>query len=107
MDGITREQLLSGELARFVRELGVSGVTTNLTLLAAALAVESAYASSLGDLEARHVASSEAARLLAAEDVRAACDVLLPTFERTDGIEGWVSLDLDPGFADDLRRHHG
>lgn len=102
LDGITRAQLQSGELASLVRKLGVSGVTTNPTLLGAALAVESAYASSLGDLEAKHVAPSEAARLLAAEDVRAACDVLSPTFERTEGIEGWVSLDLDPGYADDF-----
>ena len=102
LDGVTRGQLRSGAFAGLVRDLAVSGVTTNPTLLAMSLADAGAYASDLADLKARRVQPGEAARLLAAEDVRSACDILLPAFEHTDGADGWVSFEVDPGFADDL-----
>src|SRR5690242_14547209 len=79
LDGVTRAQLRSGELAGLVRDLRVSGVTTNPTLFAASLADAREYANDLADLAARHVTPGEAARMLAAADVRRACDILLPT----------------------------
>lgn len=100
LDGVTRAQLRSGELAALVRDLGVSGVTTNPTLFAASLADAREYENDLADLAARHVTPAEAARVLAAADVRSACDTLLPTYQQTSGAEGWVSLEVDPGLAD-------
>jgi transaldolase len=102
LDGITRAQLRSGELARLVGGLGVAGVTTNPTLFAASLDDVDAYAADLADVRARHLGSDEAARLLAAADVRTACDILLPLHEQTERVDGWVSLEVNPAFADDL-----
>lgn len=102
LDGITRTQLRSGELDRLVTTLGVSGVTTNPMLFAASLADADAYAVDLTDLRARQITAAEAAHLLAAEDVRTACDILLPTYERTNHVDGWVSIEVNPAFADDL-----
>lgn len=101
LDGVTRAQLRSRELAGLVHDLGVSGVTTNPTLFAASLADAHEYKNDLADLAARHVTPGEAARVLAAADVRRACDILLPTHQQTSGVDGWVSLEVDPGFADD------
>jgi transaldolase len=75
-------------------------VTTNPTLFASWLADAREYENDLADLAARHVSPGEAARLLAAADVRGACDILLPTHQQTSGLAGWVSPEVDPGFAD-------
>ena len=102
LDGVTRAQLRSGELARLVDELGVAGVTTNPTLFAASLADADAYAADVADVRARRLSPDEAARVLAAADVRTACDILLPLHEQTGRVGGWVSLEVNPAFADDL-----
>lgn len=102
LDGVTRSQIHSGELAGLIMDLGVSGVTTNPTLFAASLSETSAYGRDLDDLRARRVTPGEAARVLAAQDARLACDVLLPIYERTEAFDGWVSLEVDPSFANDV-----
>jgi transaldolase len=105
LDGVTRDELRSGAFRGLVDDLGVSGVTTNPTLFAKSLAgAESAYAyaGSFRDLAARGAGPEEAARLLAAEDARAACDVLAPVHRESGGYDGWVSLEVDPRFADDV-----
>lgn len=103
LDGVTRDELRSGAFRGLVDDLGVSGVTTNPTLFAKSLAgAVSAYAGSFRDLAARGAGPEEAARLLAAEDARAACDVLAPVHRESGGYDGWVSLEVDPRFADDV-----
>ena len=102
LDGVTRDELRSGAFRALIDDLGVSGVTTNPTLFAKSLAgAASAYAGSIHDLAARGVGPEEAARLLAAEDAREACDVLAAVHQESDGYDGWVSLEVDPRFADD------
>ena len=102
LDGVTREELRSGTLRSLIDELGVSGVTTNPSLFAKSLAGEaSAYDVSFRDLASRGIGAEEAARLLAAEDARYACDVLTAVHQRSDGRDGWVSLEVDPRLADD------
>jgi transaldolase len=103
LDGVTRDELRSGTFRGLVDDLGVSGVTTNPTLFAKSLAgAVSAYAGSFRDLAARGADPEEAARLLAAEDARAACDALAPVHRESGGYDGWVSLEVDPRFADDV-----
>ena len=102
LDGVSRTQLRSGELAELVRDFGVAGVTTNPTLFAASLADADAYAADLADMQTRRLGSEEAARLLAAADVRTACDTLLPVHEATHRVDGWVSLEVNPAFAYDV-----
>lgn len=104
LDGVTRDELRSGTFRELIDDLGVSGVTTNPTLFAKSLAgAASAYTDSFHDLAARGVGREEAARLLAAEDARAACDVLASVHRDSDGYDGWVSLEVDPRFADDVQ----
>jgi transaldolase len=110
LNGVTRARLRLGELAGLVRDLGVSGVITNPSLFAASLADAHEPQTGLparatrrirAGKACRHVKAGEAARVLAAADLREACDNLLPTHQRTSGVQGWVSLEVDPDFAKD------
>lgn len=101
LDGMTREQLASGELASLVARYGVAGVTTNPTLFATSLTAGPAYDDQLNGLGIRGVGAEEAARLLAAWDVRAACDVMEPYHVASGGRDGYVSLEVNPVLADD------
>lgn len=101
LDDLSRERLSSGSLAALVHEQHVSGVTTNPSIFANAITGSDSYAAQLHDLAARGVAVGEALRELTTFDVRWACDVLRPVFEATDGVDGRVSIEVDPRLAHD------
>ena len=98
IDFLSRDLLRSGELARLLREDNVSGVTSNPTIFAKALSSGDAYdeqiAASAGD--ARSVFLE-----LAMRDVSDACDLLRPVWERTEGRDGYVSIEVGPNLAAD------
>jgi transaldolase len=98
IDFLSRDLLRSGELARMMREDGVSGVTSNPTIFAKALSGGDAYdeqiAASGGDAKSVFLE-------LAMRDVTTACDLLRPVSERTEGGDGYVSIEVDPNLADD------
>lgn len=100
LDKLSREMIGDGELAGLV-DRHVSGVTTNPTIFAKALAEGSAYDAQLADLARREVPLAEAIFEITTEDVRSACDVLAPVFERTGGQDGRVSIEVQPGLAHD------
>jgi len=104
LDDLSRSLVRSGRLADLVRDRCVVGVTSNPTIFATAMADGQAYDSQVGDLAVRGVAVGEAVRELTCADVRDACDVLRPTYDRTDGIDGRVSLEVDPRLARDADR---
>jgi transaldolase len=101
LDDLSRERLTTGSLASLVADDHVVGVTTNPTIFAKAITASDAYAPQLRDLAARGVGPSEALRLMTAYDVRWACDVLRPVYDRTDGGDGRVSIEVDPRLATD------
>lgn len=101
IDSLSRELLETGELERLVRDDAVVGVTSNPTIFEQALATGDWYDESLRRLAAADLPAKEAFLALAYEDVRGACDLLAPVFERTRGVDGWVSLEVDPGLAYD------
>ena len=101
LDDLSRERLRSGSLARLVEHQHVCGVTTNPSIFAKAITGGSAYDHQVRDLAARGVHVAEALRSLTTFDVRWACDVLRPVFEATDGIDGRVSIEVDPRLAHD------
>jgi len=104
LDDLSRARLRSGNLADLIRR-GVVGVTTNPTIFAKALGSGSGYEDQVRDLALRGVAVGEAVRLLVAADVREACDVLRPVFERDPGGgDGRVSIEVDPRLAHDTER---
>jgi transaldolase len=99
LDDISRERLSTGNLASLVRDMHVRGVTSNPTIFAKALASGSAYAEQVADLAVRGVTVEEASRAITTYDIRWACDVLRPVFDATDGVDGRVSLEVDPRLA--------
>jgi transaldolase len=90
----------SGELARLVEEDAVTGVTSNPTIFQKALSEGDRYDAQLREV-AGDIPAVEAFFALAQDDIRAACEVLAPVFERTGGADGWVSLEVDPTLAYD------
>lgn len=101
LDDLSRARLTSGSLATLVQRQHVVGVTTNPSIFATAIGQKKPYASQVTDLAARGVQVGEALRALTTFDVRAACDVLRPVYEATDGIDGRVSIEVDPRLARD------
>jgi len=96
LDTISRELLESGELKRLVCDDGVSGLTSNPTIFANALSSSKDYDEAVRRLAARHPEPQALFEALAAEDIRAAADVLRGAYDETDGRDGFASIELPP-----------
>lgn len=99
LDDLSRERLVSDNLEALVREKGVVGVTSNPTIFAKAVSSSDVYDDQLAAFARLGMTVAEAARLLTTYDVRWACDVLRPAFEVTGGVDGRVSIEVDPRLA--------
>ncbi|WP_305786451.1 transaldolase [Symbioplanes lichenis] len=99
LDDLSRVRLQTGSLAKMLDEQHVAGVTTNPSIFAKALSDATAYDEQLKDLAAQGVTVEEAIRLLTSYDVRWAADVLKPQYDATDGVDGRVSIEVDPRSA--------
>jgi len=99
LDDISRERLATGNLAMLMRDFHVRGVTSNPTIFSHAMEHGSAYDEQLGDLAIRGVSVEEAARALTTFDIRWACDVLRPVYDASEGVDGRVSIEVDPRLA--------
>ena len=104
LDDISRERLRTGNLQELVDTKHVVGVTSNPTIFQKALEKGDAYDEQVRDLRRREIAVDGAVRYLMAYDIRWACDVLRPVFDRTDGKDGRVSIEVDPRLAHDTDR---
>ncbi|SRR5579875_672158 len=103
LDSINRRMLRSGDLAGYVQDLGVTGLTSNPTILAQAMATSTGYDASLRALVQQGVTRPEdAVYALALEDLAEAAALLRPTWEATNGQDGYVSLEVPPGLAYDM-----
>jgi transaldolase len=100
LDDLSRE-LLAGGLAAFVADKHVVGVTSNPTIFAAALSKGDRYQDQMRALALRGASVDEAVFAATTDDVRAACDLLRPVADRTDGLDGRVSIEVDPRLARD------
>jgi transaldolase len=101
LDDLSRQRLVTGSLADLVAHEHVVGVTTNPAIFAKAIAGSDAYAQQIRDLWARGAIVGEALRAMTAYDVREACDVLRPVYDATGGVDGRVSIEVDPRLAYD------
>ncbi|MEV0397049.1 transaldolase [Polymorphospora rubra] len=99
LDDLSRTRLSSGGLDQLRREKHVVGVTTNPTIFAKALSDADEYNWQLRDLATRGVTVEESARMLTTYDVRWACDVMRPAYDATNGVDGRVSIEVDPRLA--------
>jgi len=101
LDDISRERLATGGLDALRREKHVVGETSNPTIFAKALGDSDLYADQVKDLALRGVAVEEATRMITTYDVRWACDVMRPAYDASRGVDGRVSIEVDPRLADD------
>lgn len=101
LDDISRQRLVTGGLDGLRREQHVVGVTSNPTIFAKALADSDDYADQVRDLARRGVGVEEATRMITTYDVRWACDVMRPAYDSSSGVDGRVSIEVDPRLAHD------
>ena len=102
LDDLSRDLIA---LRRYLQDLidtaSVVGVTTNPAIFQSALSKGSAYDGQVNELAAQGADVDQTIRTVTTDDVRAACDVLAPVFERTGGVDGRVSIEVDPRLAHD------
>ena len=96
LDDLSRVRLTSGSLDKMRREQHVVGVTTNPSIFQKALSDADAYDAQVKDLSVMRVSVEEAVRLMTAQDVRGACDVERPAYDASAGVDGRVSIEVDP-----------
>jgi transaldolase len=101
IDYLSRDLLRSGELARMMKHDAVVGVTSNPTIFQKAISHGSAYEEQLAELLHATRDPKEIFVALATRDVRDACDLLRSAHEKSDGVDGFVSIEVDPGLAYD------
>ncbi|MEV4660261.1 transaldolase [Micromonospora sp. NPDC049301] len=104
LDDLSRVRLSTGGLDQLRREKHVAGVTTNPTIFAKALSDADEYNWQLRDLAMRGVDVEEAVRMLTTYDVRWACDVMRPSYDGSAGVDGRVSIEVDPRLAHESER---
>lgn len=103
LDNITRELLTSGTLRRYIDELSVTGLTSNPTIFHKAIKDSSAYDDAIRKLAEQGKSGEDLFFELAIEDLTQAADLLQPVFDRTCGVDGWVSLEVSPLLAHDTK----
>ena len=100
MDSLSRDDIQNGNLERMIEE-GVVGVTSNPTIFQKAISESSLYDEQLQELAEKEDDPKEIFLALAREDIRDACDLLLPIYESTGRLDGYVSLEVSPDLAYD------
>jgi transaldolase len=104
LDDLSRDRLRSGNLQELIDTCSVVGVTTNPSIFQAAMSKGTAYAAQVAELAERGADVDATIRTMTTDDVREACDVLRPQWEASDGIDGRVSIEVDPRLAHDTDR---
>ena len=101
LDNITREMLDDGTLARYVRDFSITGLTSNPTIFDEAIGGTAAYDEGIRAKAAAGASGESLFLELALEDLRRAADLFRPEFDRTQGVDGWVSMEVSPLLAAD------
>ena len=103
LDNITRDLVQSGTLARYIGELSVTGLTSNPTIFDHAISKSTSYDASIREKLGEGKAGEALFFELALEDLTRAADLFRPIWDRTDGVDGWVSLEVSPLLAHDTK----
>jgi transaldolase len=103
LDNITREILDNGTLRRYIDTLSVTGLTSNPTIFDEAIGNTAAYDVGIRQKAQAGLSGEELFVELALEDLRRAADLFRPVFDRTSGIDGWVSMEVSPLLANDTK----
>jgi transaldolase len=101
LDNITRDLIATGTLTRYVRDFSVAGITSNPTIFEKAITRGDAYDNEICSLAEEGKAGDELLFELIIHDLTAAADILAPLHKRSAGVDGWVSVEVAPGLAND------
>jgi transaldolase len=101
LDDLSRDRIKSGNLQELIDTKCVVGVTSNPTIFQKALAESDIYDAQVAELAERGADVDATVRTVTTDDVRMACDVLKPQWESSDGVDGRVSIEVDPRLAHD------
>jgi transaldolase len=101
LDNITRDLLNSGTLSRYITELSVTGLTSNPTIFDQAIKSSTSYDAAIREKLAKGESGETLFFDLALEDLTRAADLFRPIYERSNGVDGWVSLEVSPLLAYD------
>jgi transaldolase len=107
LDNITRNLVNSGTLQRYIDELSVTGLTSNPTIFDHAIKNSVDYDGAISKNASHANLPEDLFFELALEDLTRAADLFRPIFDRTDGVDGWVSLEVSPVLAHDTKRTLG
>lgn len=103
LDNITREILDGGTLRRYIEQFSITGLTSNPTIFDEAIGKTAAYDKGIRQKAAAGLSGEELFVELALEDLRRAADLFRPVFDRTKGLDGWVSMEVSPLLANDTQ----
>ena len=101
LDDLSRSRIRSGGLQELIVSRSVCGVTTNPTIFAGALAKGEAYAEQVAELAAKGASTTEAIFEITTQDVADACDIFAGVYSSSNGFDGRVSIEVEPGLAND------
>ncbi|MGZ4059762.1 MAG: transaldolase family protein, partial [Bacteroidia bacterium] len=101
LDNLSREKINSGELQKRVSKQGLRGITSNPSIFNEAISNGKEYDEQIKDLVGKGCTIKEIYDALTVKDVQDACDILEPVFKQSDGFDGFVSLEVEPGLARD------
>jgi transaldolase len=104
LDNVTRELLNSGTLHRYIEDLSVTGLTSNPTIFDHAIKNSATYDEDIARSQSSTESTEDLFFELALADLTRAADLFQPVFARTDGVDGWVSLEVSPVLAHDAKR---
>jgi transaldolase len=104
LDDLSRERLQSGNLQELIDTKSIVGVTTNPSIFQAAFAHGDSYDGQIAELAERGADVDATIRTITTDDVRTACDVLAPQWEASSGIDGRVSIEVDPRLANETEK---
>lgn len=101
LDDLSRDRISSGNLAELIADKSVRGVTTNPTIFASALKSGLSYGPAIHDAADKGLSVTDAIFEITSADVRDACDIFLPLYEDSQGVDGRVSIEVEPSLAND------
>ena len=104
LDDLSRQRIRSGNLQELIDTKGIVGVTTNPSIFQLALSEGDAYDEQASRLASQGKTVDETVFEMTTEDVRNACDILRPVYEATEGVDGRVSIEVDPRLAHDTAK---
>src|SRR3989441_9590205 len=107
LDNITRDLLMTGTLERYIDELSVTGLTSNPTIFDHAIKNSSSYDAAIRKKVKEGKSGEDLFFELALEDLTRAADLFRPIWDRTHGVDGWVSLEVSPLLARSEERRVG